>query len=108
MAYRVELTARADRNLRRLYRRIHAEESAQARVWFNGLERAVLSLDEHPGRRPETPETATLRHLLYGAKPDTYRIIFKTDERSHVVTVLHIRDGARKPLKAVNAREPKS
>jgi toxin ParE1/3/4 len=100
MAYRVELTARADRNLRALYRNIHAEDSAQARAWFNGLERAVLSLDEHPSRCPPTPEDATLRHLLYGAKPDTYRIIFTIDDRSHVVTVLHIRHGARKPIKA--------
>ena len=30
MAYRVELTARAGRNLRTLYRNIHAEDSAQA------------------------------------------------------------------------------
>ena len=71
MAYRVELTARAGRNLRTLYRNIHAEDSAQAQAWFNGLERAVLSLDEHPSRCPPTPEDPTLRHLLYGTKPDT-------------------------------------
>jgi toxin ParE1/3/4 len=105
MAYRVELTARAGRNLRRIYRTIHAEDSAQAWTWFDGLERAVLNLDEHPSRCPPTPEDAALRHLLYGAKPDTYRIIFRIDERSHLVTVLHIRHGARRPMKA---REPKS
>jgi plasmid stabilization system protein ParE len=104
MAYRVELTARAGRNLRRIYRSIHADDSAQAHAWFNGLERAVLSLDEHPSRCPPTPEDATLRHLLYGAKPDTYRIIFRIDERSLAVAVLHIRHGARKPMRV---REPK-
>jgi len=99
MTYRVELTARAGRNLRTLYRNIEAEDSAQARAWFNGLERAVLSLDEHPSRCPPTPEDATLRHLLHGAKPDTYRVIFRIDERSLSVKVLHIRHGARKPMK---------
>ena len=99
MAYRGELTARAGRNLRRIYRTIHAEDSAHARAWFNDLERAVLNLDEHPSRCPPTPEDATLRHLLYGARPNTYRIIFSIDDRSRLVTVLHIRHGARKPMK---------
>jgi toxin ParE1/3/4 len=103
MAYRVELTARAGRNLRRIYRTIHAEDSAYARAWFNGLERAVLNLDEHPNRCPPTPEDATLRHLLYAVKPDTYRVIFRVDDLSHRVTVLHIRHGAREPLKAREA-----
>jgi hypothetical protein len=39
-----------------------------------------------------------LRHLPYGARPNTYRVIF--DDRSHLVTVLHIRHDARKPMKA--------
>jgi toxin ParE1/3/4 len=104
MAYRVELTARAGRNLRTLYRNIHAEDSAQAQAWFNGLERAVLSLDEHPSRCPPTPEHAMLRHLLYGTKPDTYRVIFRIDERSLTVKVLHIRHGARKPIKAAGPK----
>jgi toxin ParE1/3/4 len=100
MAYRVELTARAGRNLRRIYRTIHAEDSAHARAWFNDLERAVLNLDEHPSRCPPTPEDAALRHLLYGARPNTYRVIFRIDDRNHRVTVLHIRHGAREPLMA--------
>jgi plasmid stabilization system protein ParE len=49
MTYRVELTARASRNLRRIFRLINAESSPQASVWFNGLETAILSLDQHPG-----------------------------------------------------------
>jgi toxin ParE1/3/4 len=99
MAYRVDVTARAARNLRSIYRDIHAGDSGQAHAWFNGLEKAVLSLSEHPSRCPITQEDARLRHLLYGAKPDTYRIIFTIHERSQVVTVLHIRHGARNAFK---------
>jgi len=98
MAYRVDLTARAARNLRRIYRDIEAATSEAARAWFNGLEAAVLSLDENPGRSPVTPEDRGLRHLLYGHGRHIYRIIYTIDERDAVVTVLHIRHGARQPL----------
>jgi plasmid stabilization system protein ParE len=55
MTYRVELTARAGRNLKRIFRHINAESSPLASVWFNELEAAILSLDEHPERSPATP-----------------------------------------------------
>jgi len=96
MAYRVELTERAARDLGRIYRTINTDGSARARDWFNGLEKAIFSLDEHPARAPVIPEDDSPRHLLYGRKPNVYRIIYAIDERSHVVTVLHIRHGARK------------
>jgi toxin ParE1/3/4 len=95
MAYRVDLTERAARNLRRIYLTINAEDAAQARVWFNGLEKAVLSLDEHPARGAPTPEDSNLRHLLYGRRRHRYRIIYAIDEANRVVTVLHIRHSAR-------------
>jgi toxin ParE1/3/4 len=95
MAYRVDLTERAARDLRRIYLTINAEDTAQARVWFNGLEQAVLSLDENPARGAPTPEGADLRHLLYGRRRHCYRIIYAVDDASRVVTVLHIRHGAR-------------
>ena len=98
MAYRVELTARAIRNLRRIHRDINAADSKQARAWFNGLEAAVFSLEEQPARSPMTPENSRLRHLLYGRKRHVYRIIYAIDERGGVVTVLHIRHGSRQPL----------
>ena len=96
MAYRVDLTERAARTLGRIYRTINAEDSARARDWFNGLEKAVFSLDEDPARAPVTPENDSLRHLLYGRKPNVHRMIYAIDERDRVVTVVHIRHGARK------------
>jgi toxin ParE1/3/4 len=95
MAYRVDLTERAARNLRRIYLTINAEDGAQAYAWFNGLEQVVLSLDERPARGAPIPEGGVLRHLLYGRKPHVYRIIYAIDEDRSVVTVLHIRHGAR-------------
>ncbi len=95
MAYRVDLTERAARNLRRIYLTINAEDSAQARAWFNGLEKTVLSLDEHPARGAPIPEGGDLRQLLYGRKGHRYRTIYAIDEANRVVTVLHIRHGSR-------------
>jgi len=66
MAYRVDLTVRAARNLRRIYRTINAKDSARAHNWFNGLEKPVFSLDEHPARAPVIPENDSLRHPLFG------------------------------------------
>jgi len=96
MAYRVDLTTRASRDLASLYRYINAANSEQARTWFNGLETTVLSLDRNPARGATSPEDESLRHLLYGKKPRLYRIIHHVDERRRVVTVLHIRYAARK------------
>ena len=104
MAYRVELTVRAGRDLRRIYRHIHADDSEPAFAWFNGLESLVCSLDELPNRGTVTPEDKKLRHLLYGNKPYVYRIIYCVYERTKKVRVLHIRHGARKAFKQWEAR----
>jgi toxin ParE1/3/4 len=95
MTYRVDLTPRAGRDLRRIFRDIDARESSQARDWFNGLEAALLSLDEHPARGAIIPEGENFRHLLYGRKPHVYRIIYAIDDAGGVVSVLHIRHGGR-------------
>jgi plasmid stabilization system protein ParE len=95
MTYRVDLTERAARDLRHIYETINADDVVRARAWFNGLEKAILRLDQHPARAPTIPEDHSLRHLLYGRRPNVYRIIFVIDERNRVVTVLHIRHGAR-------------
>jgi len=95
MAYRVDLTERAARDLRRIYHTVNADASAQAHAWFNGLEGLILSLDEHPARGAVTPEGSSFRHLLYGQKPHVYRVIYEIDEQNRVVTVLHIRHGRR-------------
>ncbi len=95
MAYGVDLTERAARDLRRIYLTINAEDAAQARAWFNGLEEAISSLDELPASGASTPEDGNLRHLLYGRKRHCYRIIYAIDEGNRIVTVLHIRHSAR-------------
>src|SRR6266851_966205 len=68
MAYAVELTLRAARDLDLLYDRINAAESIAATRWYNGLEQAVFSLERFPRRCPVAHESKrtrrSLRHLL--------------------------------------------
>jgi mRNA-degrading endonuclease RelE of RelBE toxin-antitoxin system len=96
MDYRVDITARAERDLESLYREVDAPRSEAARKWYGGLKRQILSLERLPSRCAVTPENKRLRHLLYGRKPHVYRVIYRIVEREKVVEVLHVRHGARK------------
>jgi toxin ParE1/3/4 len=98
MAYRVEITGRALRDLVSIYKRIAAETGARAARWFDGMEKAINGLEEHPNRAPVTPEDRALRHLLYGKKPHVYRIIYAIEEDTSTVYVLHIRPPGRANL----------
>lgn len=95
MAFRVELTRTALANLEAIFESIHADSSELAFRWFNGLERAILSLRESPDRGSRTPESESFRHLLYGTKPHFYRIIYSVHREEGLVRVHHIRHGAR-------------
>ena len=98
MAYRVEFTFRAVRDLEILYMEKKVVERLAAARWYNGLERAVTALATHPQRCPVAPEARRtkrkLRHLLYGKKPHVYRVIFEVQEQLQTVWVLTIRHAA--------------
>jgi plasmid stabilization system protein ParE len=100
MAYLVNITPRAERDLAHLYEQVNAEFSAAALRWYEGLKEAILSLEENPNRCPLTRKSDKLRHLLYGAKPRIYRVIYRVLERQQHVDVLHIRHGARRKIKS--------
>ena len=89
MAYLVNLTTRAERDLARLYEEINAEYSDAAHKWYQGLKKAILSLEERPNRCPVARENAEFRHLLYGHKPHIYRVLYRVLERQKRVEVLH-------------------
>lgn len=101
MAYRVEIARNAEADLEELYLWVVARAPHRGANWFNGLERAVVSLDELPKRCPVAPECFDprfpVRVLNYGRKPHVYRIFFTVDDDAHVVHVVHIRRGARRP-----------
>jgi len=96
MAYGVRVTARATRDLALIFETIHAESSDAALRWYQGLQEAIISLEEQPNRCPKTPEDPRLRHLLYGYDHRVYRVIYRVTQKSKRVDVLHIRHGARR------------
>jgi toxin ParE1/3/4 len=104
IAYLVNLTSRAERDLAGLYGEISAEYSDAALKWYRGLKQAILSLEERPNRCPLIRKSDKLRHLLYGQKPHIYRVIYRVQEKQKQVEVLHIRHGARRKLKPSDLR----
>jgi toxin ParE1/3/4 len=101
MAYRVEIAKNAEVELEQLYFWVVERAPHQGARWFNGLERVVLSLSDHPKRCPIAPENvdpeSPVRVLHYGRKPHVYRIFFIIDESAEIVNVVHVRRGARQP-----------
>lgn len=64
-----------------------------------------MVLERFPERGAVIRESKKLRHLLFGKKPSTYRIIYALDKRKRLVSVLHIRHSARAPLSAKEKRQ---
>jgi plasmid stabilization system protein ParE len=96
MAYLIDITARAERDLDSVFEEIHASDSVVALNWYRGLFAAILTLEKLPSRCAFTRENHQFRHLLYGHKPHVYRVIYRVLEKQKLVEVLHVRHGARR------------
>ena len=106
MAYLVNITTRAERDFVSLFEEIDAQHSQTALKWYNGLKKAILTLEELPLRCPVIREGGKLRHLLYGRKPNVYRVIYRVLEKQKRVEVLHIRHGAQRAIAVGDVRKP--
>jgi len=99
MAYRVELAKNAEAALEELYLWVVERAPSQGAAWFNGLERAILSLEQHPKRWRIASESfdpdQPVRVFNYGRSPHVYHVFFTIDETAKVVRVVHLRRGAR-------------
>ena len=101
MAFRVEYSSQAEADLDSILEWLISQHAGQAGLrWFEGLEKAVAGLSEMPQRCPLVPENRTfpfeVRHLLYGRRPDVYRVIFRVME--DVVYILHVWHGRREHM----------
>ncbi len=97
MTHKVEITAQAKSEVDAAYGWIRAEAPVRAAAWRQGLLDVAQTLERFPNRCPLAPESETLaqpiRQLLYGA----YRILYMVE--GDTVYVLHVRHGAREPLR---------
>jgi plasmid stabilization system protein ParE len=100
MDFRVDLTRQAESDLNEIFGFINAAQSIGAGRWFLGLHDAIRSLATLADRGTVTDYDPKLRYLLYGNKPHVYRILYRINETERCVKVVHIRHGARKPLRS--------
>lgn len=97
MVYRVEYTAAALAELEEAYLWIARRAPREAALWFDAVTEAIESLADHPRRCPVAPEDehfkSTIRHLVLGNRPASFRVLFEV--RKGVVYVLHLRRSAQ-------------
>lgn len=105
MAYAVRITSRAERDLDILYESIQASASDSASRWYAGLNKAIQTLAAFPFLCPVTPEDKSLRHLIYGKKRNSFRVIYGINVKRREVTILHIRHGARRKFRRSDLAE---
>jgi plasmid stabilization system protein ParE len=100
MNYRVFIQPPARADIESAYAWLAEQSSDAAAHWYNGLEKAVGSLESWPRRCPLAPENdafaVEIRQLLYGRRAGRYRILFAI--RGREVHILHVRHGARRQL----------
>lgn len=102
MAFRVETSAEAEADTEEIFDWLVSQHAGEAGMrWFLALEEAIASLATLPERCPPAPENTTfhfeVRQLLYGRRPNVYRILYTIE--GDTVYILHIRHGRRKPLR---------
>jgi toxin ParE1/3/4 len=98
MAYHVELSRRAELDLRNIFDFIYTDRSIAAERWFFGLEDQIQRLSMLADRGTITDYDSKLRYILYGNKPHLYRVLYRIDSALGIVKIVHIRHGARKPI----------
>ena|SRR5688572_8273053 len=101
MAFRVELSDRAQTDIAAIYDWLRSQQAGSAgERWFAALREAIGSLSEFPLRcrlAPESRDSSTeVRQFLFGRKPHVYRILFAVD--GDLVQVLHVPHARRRPL----------
>lgn len=101
MAFRVELSEEALRDAERLYEWVTEAAPFRGPLWFDRLLAAIESLQTFPHRCAYATENDQfpfeVRQLLFGRKPNVYRVVFTT--QGEVVYVLRIRAPRQNLLK---------
>jgi plasmid stabilization system protein ParE len=113
MAYRVDISPSALQDAEDAYLWVKYHSAEKAGEWYEGLLRAVFSLEKSPRRCAVAPESRDLgrevRQLLYGSRRNAYRILFGigADAQSgeKVVRVYRIRHASRRRIRVEEIAE---
>lgn len=98
--YRIIIQPEAQDCIEKIHKWLKEESSESADKWFNGIIKAISSLENFPERCAISQEGKDIgrkvRQLLYGKRNNTYRILFVI--RNDEVHILHVRHGRRPHL----------
>lgn len=106
MSFRVIIEPSAEADIESAYDWIAEQAPMNAALWFNSIQRSIASLDTMAERYSTAPEDPAfsyeMRQLIHGS----YRVLFTIREKS--VYVLHVRHGARLPMKPGEIQPPEA
>lgn len=112
MAYRVDISIPALQDAETAFLRIRDFNIESAKVWYEGLLKAIFSLEEFPNRCSAAPESKFLgreiKQLLYGKQRRTYRIFFEISEAEKVVRIYRIWHSSRNWMSREDFEEGKT
>lgn len=101
ISYEIVVEDRVWSDAEAIVRRIARDNPDAAAKWFRDLLKKLAALETLPERHPLAPENEEfdeeIRETFLGKRHHKYRILF-TIHRTKV-HVLHVRHGARQPLK---------
>ncbi len=106
-AFEVVLSPIARDELLEAYLNAAQHAPGPAAKWLDRFEAAIAGLADNPGGCPVAREAERtgheLREMLFGKRPNTFRVLFRVEEL--VVQVLRIRRGSRRPLTPGDIRQ---
>lgn len=103
MQYRVELSARAEADVKEAYAYIRAHGPANPNQWKAGLEEKFASLESMPQRFGLAPESSFAKVDIHQSFYTNFRILFTVREQCvYIVTVRH---GSRQFLRPADIRD---
>ena len=105
MIYTVQISARAESNLREIYEYIAYEllSPPTAARQLQRLEEDILSLDQMPNRYPAYLEEPWHSRGLRVMSVDNYLVFYIPDDAAHTVTVIRVMYGGRDVDSQLNA-----
>lgn len=97
MIYTVQISARAESDLREIYEYIAYEllSPPTAAKQLQRLEEDILSLDQMPNRYPAYLEEPWHSRGLRVMSVDNYLVFYIPNEAAHIVTVIRVMYGGR-------------
>jgi len=98
MAFRVELSNLAERDIVDAFEYIARDSPVSAHEWFEGLFAALSELRDLPARHSIIPEAEHIGRPLRSVNYHSHRIIYEALESEGVLYVVRLYHGTRRPL----------